>query len=87
MAVDNRGRKLPKGIRQRSKNYEGRFTYQYKEYTVQGSTIVETQKLMRELRYKLEHGLYVQKHKMTYAEWFDTWLKEYKMNQVKLGTI
>ena len=62
MAVDNRGRKLPKGIRKRSKNYEGRFTYQYKEYTVQGSTIAETQKLMRELKYKLEHGLYVQKH-------------------------
>ena len=86
MAVDNRGRKLPKGIRQRSKNYEGRFTYQYKEYTVQGSTIAETQKLMRELKYKLEHGLYVQKHKMTYQEWFDTWLKEYKKNQVKIGT-
>ena len=87
MAVDNRGRKLPKGIRKRSKNYEGRFTYQYKEYTVQGSTIAETQKLMRELKYKLEHGLYVQKHKMTYQEWFDTWLKEYKKNQVKLGTL
>ncbi len=26
MAVDKRGRKLPKGIRQRSETYEGRFT-------------------------------------------------------------
>lgn len=86
MAVDNRGRKLPKGIRKRSKNYEGRFTYQYKEYTVQGSTIAETQKLMRELRYKLEHGLYIEKKKITYSEWFDTWLNEYKKNQVKIGT-
>ena len=87
MAVDSRGRKLPKGIRQRSKNYEGRFTYQYKEYTVQGSTIAETQKQMRELRYKLEHGLYVKKSKMTYGEWFETWLMEYKQNQVKIGTM
>lgn len=87
MAVDDRGRKLPKGIRKRSKNYEGRFTYQYKEYTVQGSTIAETQKNMRELRYKLEHGLYVEKNKITYEEWFNTWMSEYKINQVKMGTI
>lgn len=87
MAVDKRGRKLPKGIRQRSNSYEGRFTYQYKEYTVHGSTIAETKKLMRELKYKLEHGLYVPKQKMTYGEWFETWLNEYKKNQVKLGTL
>lgn len=87
MAVDKRGRKLPKGIRQRSSSYEGRFTYQYKEYTVRGNTIAETQKNMRELKYKLEHGIYVQKQKMTYGEWFETWLNEYKKNQVKLGTL
>lgn len=87
MAQDKKGRKLPKGIRQRSSNYEGRFTYRYKEYTVQGSTISETQKLMRELKYKLEHGIYVEKNKMTYQDWFDVWLNEYKANQVKMGTI
>ena len=37
MAVDKRGRKLPKGIRQRSNRFEGRFTYQYKEYSVHPS--------------------------------------------------
>lgn len=87
MAQDKKGRKLPKGIRQRSNSsYEGRFTYQYKEYTVKGNSVTETQKRMRELRYKLEHGLYVEKQKMTYDDWFNTWLNEYKKNQVKIGT-
>ena len=30
MAVDKRGRKLPKGIQQRYEGYEGRFMYQGK---------------------------------------------------------
>lgn len=87
MAQDKKGRKLPKGIRQRSNSsYEGRFTYQYKEYTVKGNSVTETQKKMRELRYKLEHGLYVEKQKMTYDDWFNTWLNEYMINQIKVGT-
>lgn len=86
MAVDKRGRKLPKGIRQRSDTFEGRFTYQGKSYTVHGRTITETQKRMTELKYKLERGLYVEKKKITLNNWFDTWLNEYKKNRVKIGT-
>ena len=63
MAVDKRGRKLPKGIRQRYNDFEGRFTYQGERYLVHGKTVTETQKAMTELRYKLEHGLYVVKRK------------------------
>jgi len=86
MATDKRGRKLPKGIRQRSERFEGRFTYQGKEYTVNGRTITETQKLMTDLKYKLEHGLYVAKERLTLDEWYKTWLEEYKKNRVKIGT-
>lgn len=86
MAVNKRGRTLPKGIRQRSKDYEGRVYYEYKEYVVHGNTVTETQKKMTELKYKLEHGLYVAKDKIKVQEWFDTWMKEYKKNQVKIGT-
>lgn len=86
MAVDKRGRKLPKGIRQRSEGFEGRFMYQGKSYLVHGKTITETQKLITELKYKLEHGIYVVKEKITLDEWFTTWLEEYKKNRVKLGT-
>ena len=41
---------------------------------------------MTELRYKLEHGLFVEKKRITLDEWFDVWLEEYKKNQVKIGT-
>lgn len=86
MAVDKRGRKLPKGIRQRSNRFEGRFTYQYKEYSVHGKTITETQKKMTELKYKLEHGVFVEKKKITLSDWNKTWMEEYKKNRVKIGT-
>ena len=58
MATDKRGRKLPKGIQQRYEGFEGRFMYQGKRYLVHGKTVTETQKLMTELKYKIEHGLY-----------------------------
>lgn len=86
MATDKRGRKLPKGIRQRGEGFEGRFMYQGRSYTVHGETVTETQKKMTELKYKLEHGLYVSKEKITLNEWYTTWLEEYKKNRVKIGT-
>ena len=86
MAVDKRGRKLPKGIRQRYEEFEGRFMHQGKRYLVHGKTVTETQKAMTELKYKLEHGLFVSKEKITLDEWYKTWLEEYKRNQVKIGT-
>ena len=35
MATDKKGRKLPKGIRQRYDEYEGRFMHEGQEYLVQ----------------------------------------------------
>lgn len=43
MAVDKRGRKLPKGIRQRDGGYEGRVMYRGKRYSVRALTVTETQ--------------------------------------------
>lgn len=86
MAVDKRGRKLPKGIQQRYEGFEGRFMYQGKRYMVHGKTITETQKAMTELKYKLEHGIFVTKEKITLNDWFVTWMEEYKKNRVKIGT-
>lgn len=44
-------------------------------------------KKMTELRYKLEHGIYVDKSKVTLTEWFETWMNEYKKGNVKVGTV
>lgn len=87
MAIDKNGKKLPVGIRQRENGkYEGRVKYEYKSYSVYADTITETKKRMRELKYKLEHGLFVEKKKVTLNEWFRTWIEEYKRNRVKIGT-
>lgn len=86
MAVDRRGRKLPKGIRQRDSGYEGRVMYQGKRHSVRGNTVTEVQKKMTDLKYKLEHGLFVENNKITLDQWLNTWLDEYKKNTVKLGT-
>lgn len=87
MAVDKNGKKLPIGIRQRANGrYEGRIKYEYKSYSVYADTITKVKKQMRELKYKLEHGLYIEKTKITLNEWCNTWLDEYKKNRVKVGT-
>lgn len=86
MAIDKRGRKLPKGIQQRYDNFEGRFMYQGKRYMVHGNTVTETQKKMTELKYKLEHGVFVERERLTLSDWHKTWMEEYKRNRVKIGT-
>lgn len=87
MSVDKNGKKLPAGVRQRANGrYEGRIKHEYKSYSVYADTITDVKKQMRELKYKLEHGLFVEKTRITLDEWFCTWLEEYKKNQVKIGT-
>lgn len=87
MAVNKNGKKLPVGIRQRaSGRYEGRIKHEYKSYSVYADTITEVKKKMRGLKYKLEHGLYIEKNQITLNEWCNTWLDEYKKNRVKVGT-
>lgn len=87
MAVDKNGKKLPPGIRQRANGrYEGRIKCEYKSYSVYADTITETKKKMTELKYKLEHGIFVEKDKVTLTEWNKTWMEEYKKNRVKIGT-
>lgn len=86
MAIDKRGRKLPKGIQQRYGGFEGRFMYQGKSYLVHGDTVTDAQNQLEDLKYKVRHGLYVEKKKITLSEWSNTWLEEYKKNRVKIGT-
>lgn len=49
MAVDKRGRKLPKGIRQKKDEFEGRFMYAGQRYSVYGKTVTEVQKKITDL--------------------------------------
>lgn len=85
--MDEAKKKLPLGIRKRGNRYEGRLQHDYHTYYVHAATITETKKKLTELRFKLEHGGFVAKEKITLDEWFNTWIKEYKENDVKKGTV
>ena len=80
-------KKLPKGIRKNGNRYQGRIMFRGKNYSVTGSTITEAKKAMTDLKYKLEHGLFVEQEKITLDSWFETWIKEYKQNDLKTGTL
>ena len=83
MAKDRRGRTLPKGIRQRSGDYEGRFMYEGRTYTVHASTITETTRLMEETRRAVRRGEYIEKSPLTFGEYYGQWLNFHDM---KAGT-
>lgn len=83
MARDRRGRTLPKGIRQRSSDYEGRFMYEGKTYTVHASTITETTRLMEETRRAVRRGEYIEKSPLTFKNYYNQWLEFHDM---KAGT-
>ncbi len=88
MAKDLKGKELPTGIRQRKNGkYEGRVQYENERYSVYADNLSELKTKMTELHYKLEHGSFVAKNRMTVKEWFETWIEDYKKNQVKIGTI
>ena len=88
MAADKNGKQLPPGIRQRSNGrYEGRVKYEYKSYSVYGDTITDVKKQMLDMRYRLEHGDFIDSAKVTLNDWFKVWIEQYKTNQVKVGTI
>lgn len=88
MAKDLKGKELPAGIRQRKNGkYEGRVQYENERYSVYADNLSELKTKMTELRYRLEHGSFVSKNKMTVKEWFETWIEDYKKSQVKVGTI
>ena len=88
MAKDARGRELPKGIRQRDNGtFEGRVAVDGKRVSVYGNTVTEVKKKISETKYKMEHGIYVDQCNISFDEWFNTWLEEYKKNSVKSGTV
>lgn len=81
-------KELPKGITLRADGrYQGRITHLGKRYTLYGKTVKELQNRMQNLQYELDHGIYVKEENLTVEIWFDTWIKVYKENNCKIGTI
>ena len=89
MALDKDGKLLPKGItyRESEDRYMGRFMYHGQPFTTYGKTVKETQKLLNDLRYEVEHEIYFKENSVTFSAWFEIWLKDYKEPTVKMGTV
>lgn len=87
MALDSKGKQLPKGIRQKKDGrYEGRFTYKGESYTFYSMDLKALKKEIQDKRYEVEHGIYAKETKVSVNSWFSTWMEEYKKNTVKYGT-
>lgn len=94
MALDANGKKLPPGIRLKKKGetrkqdlFEIRVKREGKSYSVYAHGISEAKKAKTDLEYKLDHGTFIEKTKITFGKWFDTWINEYKKNRVKNSTL
>lgn len=88
MAKDTNGKELPKGIIQkRDGRYEGRFQYKGDKYWVVDKKLKICQKKLADLRYEVEHGLFIKEENITLTNWFDIWIKEYKEFMAKDLTI
>lgn len=88
MTEDSIKKKLPKGISQRKDGlYMGRLMYAGERYTLYDRSLKELQKKINDLRYELEHDVYVKESEITIDKWYHTWLEEYKKPVVKRGTI
>lgn len=86
--MDKKEKKLPEGIILRADGrYMGRFAYQGERYTFYGKNAKTLAKKIQEKRYELEHGFYCKETDITVENWFKDWIRDYKMNSVKAGTI
>lgn len=88
MAVDKNGKSLPKGITYRADGrYMARLEYQGEKYTLYDRDLKALKKKISDLKYEVEHGLYAKEDNITISSWFRVWMKEYKENSIKAGTI
>lgn len=86
MATDKRGRKLPRGIRQTQRGFEGRFMHQGINYTVYGKTVTEAVQKLSEARLKAQTGSVIPKDRITVDQWFAEWIETYKRPVLKPTT-
>ncbi len=88
MAKDINGKQLPKGItRRKDGRYMGRFEYQGEKFTFYNVDLKTLKKEMANKRYEVEHGIYAKEENVTVGSWFETWMTEYKTNNIKASTM
>ena len=87
MAKDLKGKELPEGIIQRPDGrYMARFRYDGERYTLYNKDLKKLIRDMNDKRYEAEHGICVTETRISVNDWFEIWMREYKLNSVKYGT-
>lgn len=81
-------KRLPKGVSVRKDGrYQARYMLNGKRYTIYGKTQKEVERKLRDAKYEMDHGIYAKPNKVTVDEWYKTWVKEYRENVVREGTL
>lgn len=85
MGKDLKGKNLGKGISQRPDgNYMGRFVDKYKKrHTYYNRDLKALKRTLEKARYEAEHGIYGDGSDITVSEWFEEFMKLYKIGKVK----
>ncbi|MDO4343935.1 MAG: tyrosine-type recombinase/integrase [Eubacteriales bacterium] len=85
MGKDLKGKELGKGISQRADgNYMGRFVDKYKKrHTYYNRDLKVLKKTLDKARYEAEHGIYGDGSDITVSEWFEEFMRLYKVGKVK----
>lgn len=86
MAKDPKtGKELPKGISWKADKqlYMARFTHQGQSYTFYDKDLKAIKKTLSEKRYEVEHGLQGKADKISLNKWYQTWLEQYKIPNIK----
>lgn len=88
MGKDIKGKEIGKGVSQRKDGrYEGKFVYKGKRYTLYDFNLRALKEAIKVKKYDLEHSIYGDIESMTLNDWYDVWIKEYKINKIKESTI
>lgn len=86
MAKDPKtGKELPKGIswKKDKQTYMARFSYQGQSYTFYNKDLKALKKTLADKRYEVEHGLQGKADKISLNTWYQTWLEQYKIPNIK----
>lgn len=85
--VDNKGRKLPDGISQRvDGRYQARFSFNGMRYTLYDLNLMELKNKVIAKKNELNNGIFSELGKVALNDWFQEWLKIYKLGKVKKQT-
>ncbi len=79
---------LPKGITLRKDGrYQASYYYNGTRKYLYDFDLNALEIKLRNIRYEIDHGIFTKPEKIRLNDWFETWINEYKIFELKKGTI